>query len=75
VSDDRDVTLVLSLLALPVVALMVLTGRGQLRRGGWIATGLVAGVFFPVTWVTWYVVDLRSAQRKGAASDSRTAWS
>jgi hypothetical protein len=75
VSDDRRVAPVLSLLALPVVALMALTGRGQLGRGGRVATALLAGVFFPVTWVAWYVVDRRRAQRTGAASDSRTAWS
>jgi hypothetical protein len=73
-SHNRPVVLVLSAVGLAVAALMVLTGQGQLRRGGAAGTVLLAGFFFPVTWVAWYVGDRRRAQRSGAASDSRTSW-
>lgn len=47
--------LVVALVALGVPA--VLTGTGQRRRGSGLAVALVAGAFFPVTWVVWYVAD------------------
>jgi hypothetical protein len=61
VSHNRPVRVVLELPALALVLLMVLTGTGQLRRGGGHATVLLAAVFFPITWTVWYVVDRRSA--------------
>jgi hypothetical protein len=72
-SENPSVLLVLTLVGLAVVALMVLTGRGQRQRGGAAGTVLLAGAFFPVTWVVWYVADRRRAQRRGAASERRTA--
>jgi hypothetical protein len=65
--------LALLLVAVPLVAVMVLTGRGQLQRGGGAGIVLSAGLFFPATWTVWYVAD-RRAQRSGAASDTRTGW-
>jgi hypothetical protein len=47
-------------MAVALVLLMVLTGIGQLRRGGGSTTVGLAAVFFPITWMIWYVVDRRS---------------
>jgi hypothetical protein len=44
-------------LAAPVVALIVLTGVGQRKRGAHPMTAVVAGLLFPVTWTVWYVRD------------------
>jgi hypothetical protein len=52
---------VLELMAVALVLLMVLTGTGQLRRGGGSTTVALAAVFFPIAWMVWYVVDRRSA--------------
>jgi hypothetical protein len=60
VGHDGPVLLVACLAAVPFIALMLLTGRGQRRRGGGAAVVVPAGVFFPVTWVVWYLVDRRS---------------
>ena len=59
-SHTGSVRVLLELLASALVLLMVLTGTGQLRRGGSRVTTLLAAAFFPVTWVAWYVVDRRS---------------
>ncbi|MDN4161968.1 hypothetical protein [Nocardioides abyssi] len=40
-----------------VLALAGLTAVGERRRGHGAGVALVAGVFFPVTWVAWYVRD------------------
>ncbi|GAA4810402.1 hypothetical protein GCM10025786_13420 [Nocardioides caeni] len=40
-----------------VVALAVLTGLGARCRGTSVVLAGVAAVFFPVTWVAWYVRD------------------
>jgi hypothetical protein len=40
-----------------VLALMVLTARGAGRRGSAVLPASLAGLFFPVTWVVWYVRD------------------
>ena len=49
---------VLALVAVsPVLGLAILTGLGQRRRGARPLTVAAAGLFFPVTWVAWYVHD------------------
>ena len=40
-----------------VVALGALTALGQRRRGGGLAWAVLAGLFFPVAWITWYAHD------------------
>ncbi|CAN5236995.1 hypothetical protein BH09ACT12_BH09ACT12_33930 [soil metagenome] len=44
-------------------ALVALTAVGASRRGAGLALAAVAGVFFPVTWTVWYVVDERPYER------------
>lgn len=53
--DGAVVTLVVALAA--VVALGVVTAIGQRRRGSRPAVVVLAGVFFPVAWIGWYVHD------------------
>lgn len=43
--------------AVMVVALAALTAAGQRRRGGRLALVVLAGLFFPVAWITWYAHD------------------
>ena len=52
----------------PVVGLAILTGLGQRRRGVRPLTVAMAGVFFPVTWVGWYVRDRRHDIVAGGAA-------
>jgi hypothetical protein len=40
-----------------LLALMALTAQGASRRGSAVMPSLLAGLFFPVTWVAWYVRD------------------
>ena len=40
-----------------VGALVWLTAIGERRRGHAWVVAVVAGVFFPVTWVVWYLRD------------------
>jgi len=42
-----------------VLSLVVLTVLGERRRGGPWVLAVVAGCAFPVTWVVWYVRDVR----------------
>jgi hypothetical protein len=46
-----------------VLALAGLTAVGERRRGHGTGVAVVAGLFFPVTWVAWY---LRDEVRPGA---------
>ena len=46
--------LLLAVLALPQV---VLTACGAHRRGVGMPHSVLAGLFFPATWVVWYVHD------------------
>jgi len=52
------ITGVLMVMAL-ALAVPVLTGLGDRRRGHRLPHAVVAGLFFPVTWAVWYVVDER----------------
>ncbi|HTW14054.1 MAG TPA: hypothetical protein VMF51_02935 [Nocardioides sp.] len=56
----------LLVLAAVALALPVLTGLGDRRRGHGPAHVLIAGLFFPVTWAVWYVRDEQPYQRAGA---------
>lgn len=53
------VILAVVLVASPLLLLAVLTAIGERRRGAPLPIVVVAGIFFPVTWVTWYVRDER----------------
>ncbi len=46
-----------------LLALVVLTGPGALRRGLAPLTASLAGLFFPVTWTVWYLRDERPYRR------------
>lgn len=52
---------VLVVLALP---LAVLTGIGARKRGVAISLALLAGLFFPVTWTVWYLLDEQPYRRR-----------
>jgi hypothetical protein len=41
------------------LAMPVLTCVGACRRGAGVATAVVGGIFFPVTWAVWYARDER----------------
>jgi hypothetical protein len=45
------------------LALAVLTGLGEHRRGASLPVDLVAGLFFPITWFAWYFRDERAHHR------------
>lgn len=51
------------LLTVPVLALAALTALGEHRRGASLPVVLGAGIFFPCTWVSWYVRDRRVVVR------------
>jgi hypothetical protein len=53
----------LGLLALPWLALGSLTVIGARRRGQRWRTVWLSGLLFPLTWVVWYLVDQRPAER------------
>lgn len=57
------VVLAMLLLAVPVLALAVLTALGEHRRGASLPVVVSAGVFFPLAWVSWYVRDRRALAR------------
>ena len=40
-----------------LLALMVLTATGERRRGKGTGVALAAGLFFPITWIVWYLRD------------------
>jgi hypothetical protein len=54
--------------AVPVVALVGLTMHGARRRGRGPLLAVAAGIVFPVTWLTWYLLDehpfRRTARRR-----------
>lgn len=57
------VVLAMLLLTVPVLALAALTALGEHRRGASLPVVLGAGIFFPCTWVSWYVRDRRVVVR------------
>ena len=46
-----------ALLACVVLAAPAMTVVGARRRGRRVPAALLAGLFFPVTWVVWYLRD------------------
>jgi hypothetical protein len=55
------VVLVLVGLTLPFV---VMTGIGARAHGGRLVRCLIEGMWFPITWVAWFVIDNRRAGRR-----------
>ena len=46
-----------AVLAVAWLALGALTAAGSRRRGRGLGLATLAGLFFPVTWVMWYLAD------------------
>ena len=46
-----------------LLSLPVLTGLGEHRRGANAPAVLVAGLFFPITWLVWYLKDEKPFRR------------
>ena len=61
--DDSMVTSVIAWIA-PLLPLAVLTAFGERRRAGGLASAVVAGLFFPVTWIVWYLRDEHPYRRE-----------
>jgi hypothetical protein len=60
--DNRAMTLAVIALAIGgtlLVGLVGLTALGQHRRGRGPLAAILAGIFFPVTWMVWYFHDER----------------
>ena len=55
---SRLATVVLALAAV-LLGCMGLAASGEWRRGHGRAVTVAAGIFFPVTWVVWYLRDER----------------
>lgn len=62
----------LLLLAVVVLPLVVLTALGARRRGRALPQAVLAGLFFPVTWVAWYVRDEHPYRREAPTPDPAT---
>jgi hypothetical protein len=45
------------------LALSALTAAGAFRRGQHRGLAVATGLFFPVAWVMWYLIDKRRAGR------------
>lgn len=45
------------LAAIIVIPLSIITFMGQRKRGGGIFIAATSAIFFPVTWVAWYIAD------------------
>jgi hypothetical protein len=54
-------------LAVAWLALSALTAAGSLRRGRGRCLAVLTGLFFPVAWVMWYLIDERRAGRRKIA--------
>lgn len=54
-----DLVLVFAGPVLVVLVLGVLTAAGSRRRGAGWSLAVLSGLFFPITWATWYVRDQR----------------
>jgi len=69
----------IGLFAVALLALAVLTALGSMRRGARLPAAALSGLFFPVTWVLWYLRDVhpyagrRSSAATGAADASAFA--
>lgn len=54
---------VVAVLGTFLLALAVLTGLGEHRRGARVPVVLVAGAFVPIAWLAWYLRDERPYRR------------
>lgn len=76
---DESLASVVGLLAVALLALAVLTALGSMRRGARLPAAALSGLFFPVTWVVWYLRDVhpyagrRSSAATGAPDHSAVA--
>ena len=52
------------------LALGALTAAGAVRRGQGRCLALVSGMFFPVAWVMWYLIDKRRARTRTVGRSS-----
>lgn len=72
---DESLAIVVGLLAVALLALAVLTALGSLRRGARLPTAALSGLFFPVTWVLWYLRDVHPyAGRRSSAGTPAQAF-
>ncbi|MFC7503353.1 hypothetical protein ACOACQ_00505 [Nocardioides sp. CPCC 206347] len=46
-----------AVLGVVALSLMILTGIGEHRRGAGAPLVVLAGAFFPIAWVGWYLKD------------------
>lgn len=71
---DESLASVVGLFAVALLALAVLTALGSLRRGARLPAAALSGLFFPVTWVLWYLRDVHPyAGRSSAATGAPDA--
>ena len=63
----------IGLFAVALLALAVLTALGSTRRGARLPAAALSGLFFPVTWVLWYLRDVHpyAGRRSSAAPRGR----
>lgn len=72
---DESLASVVGLFAVALLALAVLTALGSLRRGARLPAAALSGLFFPVTWVLWYLRDVHpyAGRRSSAATGAPDA--
>jgi hypothetical protein len=72
---DEFLAIVVGLLTIALLALAVLTALGSLRRGARLPAAALSGLFFPVTWVLWYLRDVHpyAGRRSRASTGSHDA--
>lgn len=72
---DGILASVIGLFAVALLALAVLTATGSYRRGARLPLAALSGLFFPVTWVLWYLRDVHpyAARRSGTATGAPDA--
>ena len=56
-TDDVTPVVLLVSAGAALVALAGLTAVGERRRGGRAGTVVLAGLFFPVSWIVWHAHD------------------
>jgi VIT1/CCC1 family predicted Fe2+/Mn2+ transporter len=67
VSDTHTMAYVVALIvgfAAVLAAVMATTATGARRRGARPGSAVLAGVFFPATWIAWYDADRRSEAKR-----------
>jgi len=53
----------IAVLGAVLLSLPVLTGLGEHRRGARAPVVLLGGLFFPITWLVWYLKDEKPLRR------------